>query len=168
MSIFQKYNILIDRLRKYVKVNFNMFTILSIILSLLLSGCVSSTPAPRIDKSIIKEQRLIDDNFKTICNLMLKGKISTVYDKYFSGSLKNLQSYDEFVKGYNENKKSWDLLFKGAILKQISPEEKLASAIVVWGTGETSLIEFFKEDKIWKINFLRGPAVVFERGLQSQ
>jgi len=134
-----------------------------------LSGCVSSEiqqGSPVIDSAIIKEQNSINVVFNKICKLMLNNEIKAVYDEYLSKGARKRQSYEEFAGEYEMNKKFWLELFNGAILKHIAPEEKLASAVVVWGIGDSSLIEFSKEDGGWKINYLRGPAGVMDGGTQ--
>jgi hypothetical protein len=114
-----------------------------------------------IDKEAVES---VVKNFNGVCYGMLKGDTKTVYDKYLSISVQNNQSYDDFVKDYDSNKETYNKLFSGAILKGVATEDKLASAIVVWGTGESSVIEFIKENNTWKINFLREPAKVFNQG----
>jgi len=140
---------------------------LSIIFTaLLLFQCVSTPvdePIIVVDKA---EVNAVIKHFNEACYSILKGDTKTVYDKYLSASIQKAQSYDEFVNEYNTNKENYIKLFSGAILKQISPEDKLTSAIVVWGSGESALIEFAKENNIWKINHLRGPAVVFDQNMK--
>jgi len=121
-----------------------------------------------INSAIIREQNSINAVFSDVCRLMLNGEIKTVYDKYLSKKPREIQSYEEFVKEYEANKKSWQELFNGAMLKQIAPVDKIASAIVLWGTRDSSLIEFSKEDGGWKINYLRDPAKVMDGGTQMQ
>jgi hypothetical protein len=99
---------------------------------------------------------------------MLNGETKTVYDKYLGKNPHGLQSYEEFAKEYEANKESWQELFNGAMLKQIAPVDKIASAVVLWGNRESGLIEFSKEDGAWKINYLRGPAKVMDGGTQMQ
>ncbi|MFH1232098.1 MAG: hypothetical protein V1709_11460 [Planctomycetota bacterium] len=144
-----------------------LMVIVTVFTSLLLFQCMS-TPADKpmivVDKA--KVDAIIKD-FNVVCYSMLKGDIKTVYDKYLSASIQESQSYDAFVNDYNINKENYKRLFSGAMLKQISPEDKLASALVVWGSGgEPSVIEFAKENNTWKINYLRGPAVVFDQNVK--
>lgn len=140
--------------------------IATIFMLLLLSQCVS-TPA---DKPILIVKKSTVDaiikDFNVICYSMLKGDTQTIYAKYLSSSIQDSQSYDEFVTDYETNKETYKRLFSGAILKQIAPEDNLASAIIVWGNGDSALIEFIKENSIWKINHLRGPAVVFDHNMK--
>jgi hypothetical protein len=138
-----------------------------ILTGLLLAGCIGSPTnkadlvKSRQDGIIQKEKQAIAKNFNIVCKAMLRGDIETVYQKYLSSSLQNLSSYDEFVKDYNLNKENYLVLFKGAVLKQISPENDLASVIVVWGNGEGEIIEFSKENNIWKIRSLIQPPEVY-------
>lgn len=136
-----------------------------------LGGCVSSetqSDPSVIDSVVIKERNSINAVFSNICRLMLNGETKAVYDKYLSRKPRELQSYEEFAEEYETNKKSWQKLFNGAMLKHIAPVEKIASALVLWGNGDSSLIEFSKEDGAWKINYLRGPANVMDGGTQTQ
>lgn len=141
--------------------------IATIFISLLLSQCVS-TP---VDKpGIVVEKATVDaiiKDFNAISYSMLKGDTKTVYAKYLSTSIQNSQSYDEFVSDYNANKETYIRLFSGATLKQISsPEGNLVSTIVLWGNGESAVIEFIKENNIWKINHLIGPAAGFDHNMK--
>lgn len=140
--------------------------IATIFILLLLSQCVS-TPA---DKPILIVKKSTVDaiikDFNTICYSMLKGDTQTIYAKYLSSSIQDFQSYEEFVNDYEANKETYKRLFSGAILKQIAPEDNLASAIIVWGNGDSALIEFAKENNIWKVNHLRGPVVVFDHNMK--
>jgi hypothetical protein len=144
-----------------------LFVLLTIFTVPLLFQCVS-TP---VDKPLIlvdkTEVDLIIKHFNTVCYSILRGDTKAIYDNYLSSSIKESQTYDEFVRDYYSNKETYNKLFSGAILKQISPEEKMASAIVVWGSGESSLIEFVKENNTWKINHLRGPALVFDQNAKK-
>lgn len=136
-----------------------------------LGGCVSSetqSDPSVIDSAVIKERNSINAVFSNICRLMLNGETKTVYDKYLSKNPRELQGYEEFVKEYETNRKSWQELFNGAMLKHIAPVEKIASAVVLWGNGDSSLIEFSKEDGAWKLNYLRAPAKVMDGGTQMQ
>jgi len=136
-----------------------------------LSGCVRSeirSGSAEIDSTVIKEQNSINAVFSNVCRLMLSGETKTVYDKYLSKTPRELQSYEEFAKEYETNKKLWLDLFNGAMLKHIAPVDKIASAVVLWGTRESSLMEFSKEDGDWKINYLRGPAEVLDHGTKAQ
>lgn len=134
-----------------------------------LAGCVSSEVqqgTPVLGSAVIREQNSINVAFNSICKLMLNGDAKTVYDRYLSRGAQKLQTYEEFAGEYEANRKSWLELFNGAVLKHIAPEEKKASALVVWGTDESALLEFSKEDGDWKINYLRGPAGVMDSGTQ--
>ena len=136
-----------------------------------LGGCVSSetqSDPSVVDSAVIKERNSINAAFSNVCRLMLNGETKTVYDKYLSKNPRELQSYEEFAKEYETNRKFWLELFNGAMLKHIAPVDKLASALVLWGNGKSSLIEFSKEDGVWKINYLRGPAGVMDSGTQAQ
>ena len=138
----------------------------TIFTALLLFQCVS-TPVDKPMNVVNKaDEDAVIKHFNAVCYSILKGDTKTVYDEYLSASIQKSQSYDEFVNDYNTNKENYIKLFSGAILKQISPEDKLASAIVVWGSGEHALIEFAKENNIWKINHLRGPAVVIDQNMK--
>ncbi|MEW6026432.1 MAG: hypothetical protein AB1599_03940 [Planctomycetota bacterium] len=134
-----------------------------------LAGCSSSQPQPdtrAIDSAVIREQGSINSVFNRICKLMRNGEPKEVYDYYLSKSAQKSQNYADFANEYEMNKQSWFELFEGATLKHIAPEERVASAVVLWGNGDSSLIEFSKEDGDWKINYLRGPARVMEGGTQ--
>ncbi|HLD35746.1 MAG TPA: hypothetical protein VJC37_03415 [Planctomycetota bacterium] len=136
-----------------------------------LGGCVSSetqSDPSVIDSVVIKERNSINAVFSNICRLMLNGEIKTVYDKYLSKKPRELQGYEEFANEYEANRKSWQELFNGAMLKHIAPVDKIASAVVLWGNGDSSLMEFSKEDGVWKINYLRGPAGVVDQGTRAQ
>lgn len=95
---------------------------------------------------------------------MLSGDTKKVYDRYLSRFSRTQQTYDEFAGEYESNRKTWLELFNGARLKHIAPEERAASAVVLWGNGESSLIEFAREDGDWKINYLRPSPAVIDHG----
>jgi hypothetical protein len=136
-----------------------------------LTGCVSSgTPADfkETDSAVVKEQNAINVVFNQVCKLMLSGDIKRVYDKYLSRIPREQQTYAEFSEEYESSKKLWLEIFNGAMLKHIAPEEKAASAVVLWGNGESSLIEFTREDGEWKINYLRTAPDVINSGAELQ
>ena len=136
-----------------------------------LGGCVSSetqSDPSVVDSAVIKERNSINAAFSNICRLMLAGETKTVYDKYLSKKPREIQSYEEFAQEYETNKKAWQELFNGAMLKHIAPAEKLASALVLWGNGKSSLMEFSNEDGVWKINYLREPVGVVDQGTKMQ
>jgi len=137
-----------------------MVIILAGFISLTLIQCTTVT----VNDNAVRNKEDIKNiikNFNSVCYAMLKEETQEVYDTYLSAACQGNQSLDDFLKEYETNKPYWKSLFSGAILKQISPVDNMASAIVVWGTGDSVLIEFAKEKDIWKINALREPISIF-------
>lgn len=93
-----------------------------------------------------QERTAIRATFAQLAQGMIQGDLKSTYD-LLSANFKRYQSYEDFVKEYEINRDKLIDRFQDAFLKFVSVEGTMASAIVVWGTGEQGLLEFIKESQ---------------------
>jgi hypothetical protein len=121
--------------------------LLAVAVFLLSISCISTSDAPKVNTADIEP---IKKSFSTFIDAMVKGDVKKAYS-FTSGIYRKIQSYEEFETDYNKNKADLLLRFQDAFLSNISAVENEATARLKYGTGEETIIEFMKENNIWKI-----------------
>jgi len=132
---------------------------------LVVTGCVSSRPDERpVTPKEQKDMAEIKASFILLADGMTSGDLDKVF-KVVSVQEWDRQPFKEFKDSYEKNKLVWQAMFRGSFLKTIGIENNMASAVVIWGTGESALLEFIKEGEGWKLLSMSLPApVIFPGG----
>lgn len=100
------------------------------------------------------ESDAITQSFNNFVGALVKEDWRAAYDLR-SISLNQSYPFEEFIKDCEQDKDYYKVTWRGAFLSNISvTEKKDASARVKLGNGSESIIDFIKEDNIWKINRL--------------
>ncbi|MFH1228376.1 MAG: hypothetical protein V1701_10815 [Planctomycetota bacterium] len=145
--------------------NFRRLWLSAFLAIVVVTGCVTSRPDER--KVTPQEQKTMSA-IKTSFVLLAEGMSTGDLDKVFKAvSVQewDRQPFKEFQDSYGKNKLVWQAMFRGSFLKTIGIENNMASAVVIWGTGESALLEFIKEGEGWKLLSMSLPApVIFPGG----
>lgn len=127
----------------------------------VLGGC--ATASEKTDKKNADEHQLkvtaIKESFTQLADAMATGNMDKV-KQYVSAQEWDRNPFPQFAQEYEQNKMLWQAMFRGAYLKTIGIDNNVASAIVIWGTSESALVEFIWEDNIWKLLNMSLPAPV--------
>lgn len=103
-----------------------------------------------IESRELKEIESIKKVFAQLSRGMVQGDLKSIYP-ILSANFKKLQNYKEFVEEYTDNRDKLIDRFKSSFLKRVAVEDTIASAWVVWGTGNKGLLIFIKEGDTWKL-----------------
>lgn len=121
--------------------------------SLLIVSCFIVLPfigCAGIGLQEAKEIRSIKEIFAQFSQRMVQGDLKAAYDLVSIGYKKG-QSYEDFVKDYETYRNKLVKRYQNAFLNLVAVEDTVASAWVIWGTGEKGLLVFIKEGKTWKL-----------------
>lgn len=137
--------------------------------ALLAVGC--TTAAEKKSKKDAESHQLfstaITESFAQLADGMVSGDMAKVR-QYVSDQEWDRNPFDQFAQEYKQNKVLWQAMFRGAVLKTIGVDNNIASAIVIWGTSDSGLLEFIHENGVWKLLNMSAPAPVITPAIGGQ
>lgn len=114
----------------------------------LINGCAGGSQTKTAEKNI-------RESFSIFSQSMVSGDLDTAYG-YLSDYYKraNALTPEKFKQDYETNKNDLMIFYKNSLIKAVGVDlqENAASVLRTWGGNGEQLVEFIKEDNIWKIN----------------
>lgn len=123
----------------------------------VLTGCPSGQPNRRRTKPAPAGDSTPQKTFAKVNESILKGDLETAYG-LISSNQKATLTLEQFREDCRVNKVKWDLQLKGAVLTVVSYDDDgiNASGMVIFGDGVKGVVDFVREDGIWRENGFYG------------
>ncbi|MBI3099658.1 MAG: hypothetical protein HYY93_15725 [Planctomycetes bacterium] len=126
---------------------------LALAMATLTLGCGAGGANHKRAKPALTGDSTPQKTFARYNESVLKGDLRTAYDLTSSAS-RARNSYEQFCRDYQENKAIWDVRLKGAMLSVVSIDDDglNASGKVIFGDGLSGVVDFVREEGIWREN----------------